>query len=150
MDLPVANAARQSLNMGLPRLAFIYDVACKYVVNFFHRTIDTSTPLLTQDEIDALQEGFEVDHRLYQRMSFFINKFHLNGHKISCQDLYSLSYASLVGRVSGEEIETVWSYLNGFQYSTQEMSAGSRIDMLTDVINNFNLTKSIKACKCFH
>ena len=105
MDLPVANAARQSLNMGLPRLAFIYDVA---------------------------------------------NKFHLNGHKISCQDLYSPSYASLVGRVSGEEIETVWSYLNGFQYSTQEMSAGSRIDMLTDVINNFNLTKSIKACKCFH
>ncbi|KAG8922430.1 hypothetical protein FRC01_014055, partial [Tulasnella sp. 417] len=107
-----------------------YDVACKYGINFQKRTTMefSGGPLIKPDE-------FPRD------IQFLVPAWHILGHVDECLARYHFRYTPLVGRTAGEGVETIWSNLNGYQYSTREMGHGHRRDTLTDVMNHFNWTK---------
>jgi len=115
--------------LGLPRVLFSYDLACKYGINFLSRVTGGKVKL------------YDINH---PTVDFLVPKFHLASHKPSCADTYSFNFTPLVGRMSGEHVETIWSSFNWLQYSTREMGAGSRRDILFDHMNFWNWSKTVK------
>lgn len=47
----------------------------------------------------------------------------------------------------GEMVETIWAALNWLQYSTREMGAGHRREVITEAMNFWNWCKNIGAGK---
>ena len=51
-------------------------------------------------------------------------------------EMFQISYSTRtctgIGRVDGEAMERLWSYLRHFAPMTKEMTASHRIDLLTD------------------
>ncbi|KAG8931499.1 hypothetical protein FRC01_001224 [Tulasnella sp. 417] len=113
-----------------------YDVACKYGINFKKRTTMDfdGGPLIKPEQ-------FPKD------IQFLVPAWHILGHVEECLARYHFRYTPLVGRTAGEGVETIWSSLNGWQYSTREMGHGHRRDTLTDVMNHFNWTKTRKEAR---
>lgn len=110
-----------------------YDIACKYGVHFRKRV---TTEIEGGPLIKA--EDFPKD------IQFLVPAWHILGHVDECLTRYHFRYTPLVGRTAGEGVETIWSALNGYQYSTREMGHGHRRDTLTDMMNHFNWTKMRK------
>jgi hypothetical protein len=127
VDPAVVLSIRQQLFAGLIYFLLTYDVVCRYWVNFQRRI-----------------EAFLLPPQQYSliKLSMYIPKWHLGGHNEACADRFSLNYALNVGRMSGELVETPWAYLNGFQYSTQEMGHGPRREVLTTAFNHWNWQKT--------
>ena len=74
-------------------------------------------------------------------LEFKVNSFHQASHNAECADEHSLRNTPNVGRLSGEDIETVWSVTNHFQYSSREMDAGTRRDLISTVAYEWNKEK---------
>ncbi|KAG8932301.1 hypothetical protein FRC01_014614 [Tulasnella sp. 417] len=113
-----------------------YDVACKYGIHFQKRTTMDfeGGPLIKPEQ-------FPKD------IQFLVPAWHILGHVDECLTRYHFRYTPLVGRTAGEGVETIWSTLNGYQYSTREMGHGHRRDTLTDAMNHFNWTKTRKEAR---
>ncbi|KAG8902573.1 hypothetical protein FRC00_001366 [Tulasnella sp. 408] len=113
-----------------------YDVACKYGIHFQKRVTT---------EFDG---GPLIKPNQYPKdIQFLVPAWHILGHVDECLARYHFRYTPLVGRTAGEGVETIWSSLNGYQYSTREMGHGHRRDTLTDVMNHFNWTKTRKEAR---
>lgn len=114
-----------------------YDIACKYGIHFQKRvtTEFEGGPLIKPEQYP-------------KDIQFLVPAWHILGHVDECLARYHFRYTPLVGRTAGEGVETIWSSLNGYQYSTREMGHGHRRDTLTDVMNHFNWTKTRKEGKC--
>ncbi|KIO19228.1 hypothetical protein M407DRAFT_31119 [Tulasnella calospora MUT 4182] len=110
-----------------------YDVACKYGIHFQKR-------VTTEFEGGPLIEAKDFP----KDIQFLVPAWHILGHVDECLARYHFRYTPLVGRTAGEGVETIWSTLNGYQYSTREMGHGHRRDTLTDIMNHFNWTKTRK------
>jgi len=121
---------------GCPRCLFSYDLSCKYCVNFLSRVTGGGGKV----------KLFDIKN---PKIDFLVPKFHLASHKPSCADTYSFNFTPLVGRMSGELVETVWSCFNWLQYSTREMGGGNRRDILFDHMNFWNWCKIIRMRECF-
>jgi hypothetical protein len=119
------------LARGICRFCNSYDIACKHSKHFEERVSGGTFKLIQ-------------DWSMIKYLLWLIGKFHLGGHKDECAKKYSFNYNRLVGRMSGELVETIWSYLNWFQYQTREMDAGVRKETLTVVMNDWNWRKVIK------
>jgi hypothetical protein len=74
-------------------------------------------------------------------VTYNINDFHMKSHIPACADEYSSRHTPLMGIRACEEVESVWSILNKFQWSTREMDAGARRDQLTAVMLKINEDK---------
>lgn len=128
---------------------FSYDIACKYSVHFWERiknALGNKPPLFSAKSSEAFETGLAA-------MTWLIGKFHLGGHKEECSKTYSFNYNSLVGRMSGELVETIWAAFNWLKYQTREMGPGTRIETLSDAMNHWNWLKIIKIGElspCFH
>jgi hypothetical protein len=73
---------------------------------------------------------------------FFVPKFHLPAHVISCQTEYSLNYGAGCGRSDGEGVERNWAESNPIGISTSEMGPGHRRDTLDDHFGDSNWKKT--------
>lgn len=124
--------------LGITFFLFSYDVVCKWHINFWTRLkLGSKT-----NWYDVLKDSMQ-----YQ---FLVPKFHLGSHKEECADRFSFNYADGVGRMHGELVETIWAGLNWLQYSTQEMSAGHRREVITEAMNYWNWGKVIRTGMFYH
>lgn len=133
MDLAMATPMRRQ-HMS-QRQVHSYDVMCQFKKNF-HKRIGASGLVPANEIPDDLDQKVPV--------------WHLGSHIAACMDENSLRTTALVGRTWGEGVETIWSVMNDFKYSTREMGFGHRRDTLTDVFNNWNFGKAIgegEVCK---
>lgn len=121
-----------TINEGLKDLVISYDIACKYSINFLNRVRDSPYPLLPPN-IQSLVS-----------IVWLIGKFHLGGHREECHQAFNFNYTSGVGRMSGELVETIWSYFDYLKYQTREMGPGARQEMLSDAMNYWNWQKIVK------
>lgn len=143
VDPPVANAIAAGVSRGILDFVFSYDIACKYSVHFFERikaALPGKDPLFPSSASLAFENGLVF-------ITWLIGKFHLAGHKEECSKKYSFNYNSLVGRMSGELVETIWAAFNWLKYQTREMGPGPRIETLSDAMNFWNWMKVIKMGK---
>lgn len=128
---------------GLVDFIFSYDIACKYSVHFFTRVksaLPNKPPLLSTAASIAFATGLAT-------ITWLIGKFHLGGHKEACAKKYSFNYNTMVGRMSGELVETIWSAFNWLKFQTREMGPGPREETISDSANRWNWDKTTKIGK---
>ena len=70
--------------------------------------------------------------------------FHGYAHNASCQHQFSPRNIAGCGLTDGENVERLWSYLGRFARMTKEMSAGNRVDLLTDALSHYCKRKQSK------
>lgn len=128
----MATVIQQAINSGIKDLVVSYDIACKYSINFLKRVCNTAYPLLPPNVQELVS------------LVWLVGKFHLAGHKEECQRFFNFNYTQGVGRMSGELVETIWSYFDYLKYQTREMGPGSRQEMLSDAMNYWNWHKIVK------
>lgn len=113
----------------LDTLNVSYDIACQWHKNLWQRM--STMPL-----------ELHLDH-LATFVRFFIPKFHLPAHILTCQTKFSFNFSKDVGRTDGEAPERGWSNINPVASSTKEMGPGSRRDMLDDHFGDWNWKKVV-------
>ncbi|KAG6914738.1 hypothetical protein DXG01_015688 [Tephrocybe rancida] len=106
-----------------------YNIVCQWSVNLWERMRTYRHELFT-------------DENGKKAFRFLIPKFHLPGHILKCQTIYSFNYNHNVGRTDGEGIERGWSNINPVATSTREMGPGHRRDTLDDHFGDWNWKKS--------
>ncbi|KAH7906735.1 hypothetical protein BJ138DRAFT_1219206 [Hygrophoropsis aurantiaca] len=104
-----------------------YDIACQWNKNLKKRMISYGAAV-----------SFDYDSK---RMAFFVPKFHLPAHVMSCQTRFSFNLMKGVGRTDGEAVERGWANINPAASSTREMGPGSRRDTLDDHFGDWNWKK---------
>lgn len=107
-----------------------YDIACKYSINFLERVLDGPVKLIPP-EFESLP-----------KILWLIGKFHIGGHREECLKKFSFDYNELVGRMSGELVETIWAELNWLKQQCREMSPESRIEVVSEAFNQWNFGKN--------
>jgi hypothetical protein len=114
-----------------PRLRKIisYDIVCQWWINLKKRLL-----LLPAAVRWALVLGF---------VRFVIPKLHIKGHKLPCQDQYSLELIPGSAQTDGEGIERPWAHIGGVGSSTKEMGPGSREDTLNGHWGSWNWQKVV-------
>ncbi|KAG1738676.1 uncharacterized protein EDB91DRAFT_1237718 [Suillus paluster] len=106
-----------------------YDIACQWHKNLWQRM--STMPL-----------NLRLDH-LAIFVRFFVPKFHLPAHVLTCQTNFSFNFSKNVGRTDGEAPEHGWSNINPMASSTKEMGPGSRRDVLDDHFGDWNWKKVV-------
>ncbi|KAJ7791737.1 hypothetical protein B0H14DRAFT_2395344 [Mycena olivaceomarginata] len=114
-----------------PRLRKIisYDIVCQWWINLKKRLL-----LLPAAVRWTLILGL---------IRFVIPKLHIKGHKIPCQDHYSLELVPGSAQTDGEGIERPWAHIGGVGSSTKEMGPGSREDTLNGHWGSWNWQKLV-------
>ena len=135
VDMAFCAVIQYFLDRGILDFVMTYDIACKYGINFLSRVTGGPIPILSMPKPDETS------------FTKCVNKMHITGHKIECTDNFSLNYTPGVGRTSGESVETIWPAMNSLQYSTREMTAGAREEVLTDHFNHWNWRKRVVQSK---
>lgn len=123
-----------AFNLFLLWLLLSYDVACKWHKLFLER-LSLAPQLPWAESVPKLEK------------TYLVPKFHLGSHRPECADDYSFAHTEGVGRMHGEMVETIWAALNWLQYSTREMGAGHRREVITEAMNFWNWCKNIGAGK---
>ncbi|XP_028983462.1 uncharacterized protein LOC114842115 [Betta splendens] len=100
-------------------LHVIYDIAC-VLSSHMHK------------KAEAMQQG----------VSLAVPAFHVFGHKLQCQVLYSTRRLKGFGLTDGEGMERLWSFLRRFARITKEMSPSHRLDLLTEALLYYGRRKT--------
>ncbi|KIO21916.1 hypothetical protein M407DRAFT_62925, partial [Tulasnella calospora MUT 4182] len=131
-DLCFAGPLNTSYTAGLRYFVIMYDIACKYGINFMSQCCnkDCSFVLIPTDNGDI-------------NIVFCVNKFHQESHDDDCTTKNALDYTKFVGHTCGKGVETIWAKMNWLRYSTREMSAASWIETLSEHFNDWNWQKTI-------
>ena len=105
--------------------------------------------IITYD-ITCLEEYLpEVHIQDMTQVEVAIPGWHINGHGANCRDNFNLSYMEGVGRMVGEDIETMWVGTNPLASSVREMGPAAWHDTLNDHWNGWNFWKIVGFCKYF-
>lgn len=112
------------LGLCVSLLVTSYDIACQWGTNFRQR-------------MESFPQFLQLNF-LFVVLKYLIPKFHLPGHGLACQSLFSFNLTRGVGRTDGEGIERLWSTTNGCAGSTKEMGPGARHDTLDDHFGDWN------------
>ncbi|XP_023192885.1 uncharacterized protein LOC111609322 isoform X1 [Xiphophorus maculatus] len=75
-------------------------------------------------------------------LSLAVPAFHVYGHKLQCQIMYSTRRVPGFGLTDGECMERLWSFLRRFSRVTKEMTPSHRLDLLTDALLYYGRRKS--------
>ena len=133
MDVAVGSVLQNVWGSGLKRVVFTYDINCKYRINLFNR-LSHQNQYCTSALAAHLQEAINDPHRFVPR----VNSWHLGGHIPECADDHDLAHTPCVGVMTGEDVEGPWARLDGLQYTTREMGAGHRRDVISVNMNVWN------------
>ena len=104
-----------------------YDIVCRWIINLFRR-IETYCEELR----------IPLDRFIFE---WFIPKFHLPAHSLSCHSIFSFNYRPGVGRTHGENIESGWAHTNPAVVATREMGPGARHSALDSHWGGWNWRK---------
>lgn len=137
--MAVASVLAFFFSLGIVDFVFAYDIACKYSINFMERATESFRGV-DSSILPLLPPAFAQTACIL----WLIGKFHLGSHRDECLKKYSFNFTRGVGRMSGELVETIWSYFDYLKYQTREMSQGARKEMLTDSMNWWNWQKLVK------
>ncbi|KAF8217497.1 hypothetical protein K438DRAFT_1556366, partial [Mycena galopus ATCC 62051] len=80
---------------------------------------------------------------------FVVPKMHIKGHKLKCQEEYSLNLIPGSGQMCREGIERPWVHIGAIGPSTKEMGPGSREDTLNAHWGSWNWQKIVGWVSCF-
>ncbi|KAJ7801206.1 hypothetical protein B0H14DRAFT_3489894 [Mycena olivaceomarginata] len=80
---------------------------------------------------------------LKKRLLLLPAALHIKGHKLPCQDQYSLELIPGSAQTDGEGIERPWAHIGGVGSSTKEMGPGSREDTLNGHWGSWNWQKLV-------
>ncbi|KAJ7687974.1 hypothetical protein B0H16DRAFT_1753198 [Mycena metata] len=119
------------LGITLVALTISYDIACQWKINLATR----AAKIEKDADLSTRLEDFEIQ--------FALPVWHAAAHEVTCQMENSLSYTAGVGRTDGEGIERTWAILNPLGFSTKEMGAGARHDVLENKVDHINWEKNI-------
>jgi hypothetical protein len=106
-------------NCQLLRIAFSYDIYCKWHIHAEKRARENFPPEMVENFLRMSHRGF-------------VPKLHLYAHGASCRTVWSLNYHRGVGRTNGESTERDWAAAVVAALQTAEMNKGSRHDALDD------------------
>jgi len=123
-------AVCQALNyhtQGLPGAVGLYDVACKWIRNFFKRIEEG--PFLSIPEFDEFIAA--------------VGKFHINAHVLNCFEEFSPNFIKGIGQVDGEILETRWSSFNPIARIARTMSSAHRHEIYDDHMRDENWKKLV-------
>ncbi|KAG6848619.1 hypothetical protein H0H93_015447 [Arthromyces matolae] len=126
MDYLFYQSIRRS---SLTHFIVSYDIACQWSINLRQRMFDLDHEFLIFNK--------EVNVR------FFVPKFHLPAHVVSCRTSFSFNYGLGVARTDGEAPERGWADIDPLSASTKEMGPGSRRDTLDSHFGDYNWRKVI-------
>ena len=133
-DFALVNVLIGLINAGVRRVVISYDIACKYNIHFMERIIHPAFPLVTPQQLKALQN---------MEIVWLVPKFHLAAHIEGCADRFSFNWTKDVERTCGESVESNWASLNGLATSSREMGFGHQRDTLIDAMGDWNWRKAV-------
>ncbi|KAI6094077.1 hypothetical protein EV401DRAFT_1896503 [Pisolithus croceorrhizus] len=125
-DYSICNA----LGCGSERITkalVIYDVGCRWSVNFWSR-VKNSPSLLLPPALEIVPA---------------VGKFHLAAHKLSCFPRYSLNFVKGAGHLDGEILETLWAPFNKISPTARSMTQALRQEVYDDHMRDFNWKKLV-------
>ncbi|XP_049331675.1 uncharacterized protein LOC111195712 isoform X3 [Astyanax mexicanus] len=109
----------QKCNTKNIHLRVVYDIAC-----------------VLASHMQKSNQG--IPHNL----SLAVPAFHVYGHKLQCQIMYSTRRLDGFGLTDGEGMERLWSFLRRFARITKEMTPSHRMDLLTDALLHYGWRKA--------
>jgi hypothetical protein len=132
MDYVIFDSLR---NCKLNRVAFTYDIYCKWSIHAEERARKHFPPEMVNDFLRMHRRGF-------------VPKLHLYAHGKSCRTVWSLNYHQQVGRTDGESTERDWASAVLAALQTGEMNAGTRHGALDDhwIDKNFRRMLGLSIC----
>lgn len=123
----------KAYGVGIQRIIWIYDINCKFKINFSDRCRKNRHSPLRKLYHAYLGDGIHL--------FYYVNVFHGFSHIASCADEHALRNAPLVGMITGEEVESNWSIIDPFQNAIREMDAGARQEAITCILLFINSEK---------
>lgn len=127
-------------------LAFTYDIACQYKINFKKRIVAVQE--FIQSQLDALPPALrELRHPALtlpeiDDIVWALPVWHGNVHE--CEAENSVKYQYGLGKTDGEGIERIWAMMNPMSYTLKEEGPGLRHDDIEDLVNRINYRKNIQ------
>ena len=121
----------------------LYDIGCKLQAHWKVQSLLLHV-YRSMHCILHVQANREVFHDLLDKSVVAVPKFHGYAHNASCQHQFSPRNIAGFGLTDGENVERLWSYLGRFARMTKEMSAGNRVDLLTDALSHYCKRKQSK------
>jgi len=112
---------------GLPRAMLVYDIFCKWFINFYARVKESKYLSI----LNAMELVGAVD------------KFHLVGHVPGCFALHSLNFLKGAGQLDGNILESLWSDFNKISEIARALSAAYRREVLDDHMRESNWKKIV-------
>ncbi|KAG1855306.1 hypothetical protein F4604DRAFT_1932369 [Suillus subluteus] len=106
-----------------------YDITCQWHKNLWQKML--TMPL-----------NLHLNH-LETFVRFFIPKFRLPTHILTCQTDFSFNFSKNIGHTNGEAPKHGWSNINPVASSTKEMGPGSQRDTLNDHFGDWNWKKVV-------
>lgn len=74
---------------------------------------------------------------------------HINGYGVDCQAVWQAVYFACRAHFHGETAEVIWAFLNPLGSSTQQMTGGTRHNIINFVIDAWNSLKIVRQGKYF-
>jgi hypothetical protein len=121
----------------LERVAFSYDIWCKWRINAEKRALEHFPPDMVANFLRMQRRGF-------------VPKLHLYAHGASCRTRWSLNYHQGVGRTDGESTERDWAAVVVAALQTAEMNRGSRHGALDDHWIDKNFRREVGLRMLYH
>ncbi|KAJ6631085.1 hypothetical protein B0H10DRAFT_2207466 [Mycena sp. CBHHK59/15] len=108
-----------------------YDSYCAYEVNQLKRAV-----LLFPEDTWL--------HELLETIEGQTPADHINGHGQDCQCFWQPVYFACRAHFHGETAEMLWAFLNPLGASTRQMTAGGRHDIISFVMDTWNMWKVLR------
>lgn len=135
--------------LGFMRCASVvasYDIACQWSINLKEHLSRVPGGRALSDGaakfLGWMSEAGSQASGLFSRVSYAVPKFHLYGHKLACQAIWSFLWLIGVGATDGEGCERIWSGANPAATSLREMGPGSMQDTMDDMVGAWNWQKT--------
>ncbi|KZV99664.1 hypothetical protein EXIGLDRAFT_605378 [Exidia glandulosa HHB12029] len=123
--------------LGLKVFIEIYDVVCKWWVQFHERL--ATTPWMVEDFPDLVKS--------WPLIITGIGKYHSPNHIESCRRVRDIHLKPGMGMFDGDNGERVWAILGKIGTSVQEMGPGQREDTLNEHFADWNMLKTVELRK---
>ena len=131
IDYAVASALTNNVKAGITDVVVTYDIACQWGENLKRRL--STYPSIPPLNITTLKSFRPA-----------VPKFHLAGHKASCQSsIFNLAFMDKVGMTHGEGVETIWSHSTSLATWSRENGPHARHLILDDHWTGWNWSKLV-------
>jgi hypothetical protein len=134
VNYAVMSTLSDGINAGIKDVIITYDIGCQWGKNISHHLSNySSMPSLNIKSLNSF--------------CIAVPKFHIIGHRASCQANFNLTYMKSIGMTHGESIETIWSHSTSLVTWSRENGPAARHLILDDHWAGWNWWKLTGLCK---